>query len=210
MECSEEPVTVTEAWPIFISWKMYCGFLGGGLVKWFTFRSTTALKCTERSIIKPDKTVNLKVHCGITNVIITACAEQPNVFLESSLDDSRAPCFHSGCPGWVMVCWPEHGIFTAPPLPENLLFHTSSICWYLNVSNLCFQRTKIHRRCWVKLRGTLLILFLVHSGSGCRAQLSPVASLLNIKHRLGAVSCLPYNFQPLTLFYDALRRLLRK
>lgn len=46
--------------------------------------------------------------------------------------------------------------------------------------------------------------------SGCRAQLSPVAPLLNIKHWLGAVSCLPYNFQPLTLFYDALRRLLRK
>lgn len=124
------------------------------------------LECTERSIVKPDKTVNLKVHCGITNVvIIMAFAEQPSVFLESSLDDSRGPCFHSGCLGWVMVCWPEYGIFTAPPLRENLVFHTSSICCYLNVSNLCFQRTKIHRRCWVELRGTLLILLLLPSGS---------------------------------------------
>lgn len=68
------------------------------------------LKCAERGVVKPDKTVNLKVHCGITNVIIMACAEQPSVFLESSLDDSCGPCFHSSCPGWVMVCWPEHGI----------------------------------------------------------------------------------------------------
>lgn len=122
-------------------------------------------KCAERSIVKPDKTVNLKVHCGITNVIIMACAEQPRVFLESSLDDSCGPCFHSSCLGWVMVCWPEHGIFTAPPPRADLVLHTSSICCYLSVSNLCFQKAKTHRCCWAELGGTLLILLLVHSGS---------------------------------------------
>lgn len=122
-------------------------------------------KCAERSIVKPDKTVNLKVHCGITNVIIMACAEQPRVFLESSLDDSCGPCFHSSCPGWVMVCWPEHGVFTAPPPCADLVFHTSSGCCHLNVSNLCFQRTKTPRCCWVELGGALLILLLVGSGS---------------------------------------------
>lgn len=174
-------------------------------------------KCAERSVVKPDKTVNLKVHCGITNVIIMACAEQPSVFLESSLDDSCGPCFHSSCPGWVMVCWPEPGICTAPPVCGNLVLHTNSICCYLKVSNLCSQRTKIQLQALLSgVEGTLLILLLVHLGSllrsaqEFRAQLSPVASLLNIKHWLGAVSCLPYNFQPLTLFYDALRRLLRK
>lgn len=192
MECSEEPVITTEAWPIFISWKMHCGFLGWGLAKWFTFRSTTALKCTERGVVKPDKTVNLKVRGGITNATIMACAEQPSVFLESSLDDSRGPCFHSGCPGWVMVCWPEHGIFTAPPLLENLLFHTSSICCYLNVSNLCFQRTKIHRRCWAKSRGTLLILFLVHSGYGNQLGMqSPTqSSCISVEYKTPTWSCL--------------------
>lgn len=122
-------------------------------------------KRAERSIVKPDKTVNLKVHCGITNVIIMACAEQPRVFLESSLDDSCGPCFHSSCLRWVMVCWPEHGIFTAPPPRADLVLHTSSICCYLNVSDLCFQKAKAQRCCWAELRGTLLILLLVHSGS---------------------------------------------
>lgn len=176
------------------------------------------LKCTKHSITKTDKTVNLKVHCRITNVIITAYVEWPSVFLESSLDDSRSPYSHYRCLWWLTVCCPEHRIFTTPPLRENLLLCASYICCYLNVSNIYFQRTKIYRRCWVKLRGTLLTL-LLHSLrliteiiSGCRAQVNPLASLLplNIKCQLRAVSCLPYNFQPLTLFYDALRRPLRK
>lgn len=51
------------------------------------------LKYTKHSITKPDKTVNLKVCCKITNVIIMAYVEWSSVFLESSLDDSYSPDF---------------------------------------------------------------------------------------------------------------------
>ena len=164
-------------------------------MRWFTFCGTAVLKCTKHSITTTDKTVNLRVHCGIRNIIM-AYVEWASVFLESSRDDSRSPYFHYCCLWWVTVCCPEHGIFATPPPCENLLLCASNICCYLNVSNIYFQRTKIYRRCWVKLRGTLLIL-LLHSLKliteiilGCRAQANPLVSplLLNIKCRLRAVS----------------------
>lgn len=193
---------MTEFWSICTSFKIYGSFFVRELVKWFTFCRTAGLKCTKCSIIKPDKTVNLKVHCRITNVIIMAYVEWSGVFLENSFDDSRGPHFHSRCLRWITVCCPEHRIFTTPPLCENLLLCASYIRWFLNGSNTYLPRTKIYKRCWVKLRATVLI-FLLHSLSlvneiisGCRAQLNPLACLLllNIKCQLGAVSCLPYNF----------------
>lgn len=136
MECSAESIIMTEVWSICTSSKIYYSFLVRELVKWFTFCRTAVLKCTKHSITKTDKTVNLKVHCRTTNVVVMAYVEWSSVLLESSLDDSRSPYFHYHCLWWVTVCCPAHRIFTTPPLCENLLLCASCICCYLNVSNI--------------------------------------------------------------------------
>lgn len=113
------------------------------------------------------------------------------------------------------MCWPEHEIFTAPPLLENLVPHQLYLLLFECLKSLLSEDkntqallSEVERNSANSFLSSFRLAMEI--SSGCRAQLSPVASLLNIKQRLGAVSYLPYNLQPLTPFYDALRRLLRK